>query len=77
MAKRTLKHLEKLFAAEVDGKPAQLNAKTAARLIGLGLITERINRQQDRLGTFTWATHELTHAGRLAYCLTCHDEPTP
>lgn len=74
MNKRTLAMLERLFVAEIDGKTTQLPPKTAAKLEDEGLIRAVEHSSNDRLGTFTWTTHELTHAGRWAYCETCTDE---
>lgn len=82
MNKDTLKQLERLWVAEIDaalnnGKGVQLAKKTADKLEREGLISRVQQSIRDRLGTFTWETHVLTHAGRWAYCETCRDEPEP
>lgn len=77
MDKRTLKHLERLFEAEIHGKTCQLHPKTAARLAKDGLIT--IDARAERIGPFTatFEFHTLTHAGRYFYCSTCTEEDAP
>ena len=71
---RTLKQLEKLFAAEIHGQDVQLHKKTADRLERLGFIARDI--RSERAGPFpmTVEFHRLTHLGRYTYCETCTDD---
>lgn len=71
--KRTLKHLEQLFIAEIEGRDVQLHKKTADRLERLGLIARDVGAERSGPFTFTTEFHRLTHAGRFAYCASCED----
>jgi hypothetical protein len=69
--KRTLKHLERLFAAEVSGKLCQLDKRTAQKLADRGLCSIETRSEPTELGMMTVTHHVLTHAGRIAYCEAC------
>lgn len=71
-----LKALEKVFAAEIEGRlPFQSKAKVFQRLKDEGLV-EPMERRfgSDRFGPIIMSGYQLTHAGRLMYCLSCDDE---
>jgi len=77
MDNRTLKHLERLFSGEIEramngGLGVRLHPKTAAKLEAAGLI-ERVTTTLPGRFAVTVETHELTHAGRMAYCATCRE----
>lgn len=70
--KETLRALERVFAAEIEGRlPFQSKARIYPGLEKDGLIepTER------RFGAGTFAItvkgYQLTHAGRIMYCASC------
>jgi hypothetical protein len=71
---RTLKQLEKLFAAEINGQDAQLHPRTADKLEKLGFIVRDV--RSERAGPFTMQVefHRLTHLGRYTYCETCTED---
>ncbi len=78
MDKRTLKHLERLFAAEIEGRNIQLPKRSAAPLIRDGLAqTDTHMEPVPPLGMMRVEYHILTHAGRYAYCQTCTDTEEP
>ena len=71
-----LNALEKVFAAEIEDRlPFQSKAKIFRRLCDEGML-EPMTRQfkGDRFGAITVSGYQLSHAGRLEYCLSC-DEP--
>jgi hypothetical protein len=75
MNKTTIRALEKVFAAEIEGRlPFQSKAKIFRQLCDDGLL-EPMERKfgGDRFGAVTVAGYQLTHAGRFAYCSTCDD----
>lgn len=75
MNKATINALERVFAAEVEGRlPFQSKAAIFKQLCEEGLLVpmER-NFGRDRLGAITASGYQLTHAGRFAYCASCTD----
>lgn len=71
--KAELNALEKVFAAEIEGRlPFQSKAKIYRRLCDDGLLAS-VERKVggDRLGAIIVSGYELTHAGRIIYCLEC------
>jgi hypothetical protein len=74
MTKATIKALERVFAAEIEGRlPYQSRAKIYQQLADDGLI-EPMERKfgGDRIfGAVTVTGWQLTHAGRLLYCTSC------
>jgi hypothetical protein len=68
--------LEKVFCREIDGfLPFQSRSKTAKRLAELGYLSEYTRTfTPDRFGSVTISGYELTHLGRLAYCMSCPEE---
>lgn len=75
MNKTTIKALEKVFVAEIEGRlPFQSKAAIYRRLCDEGLIAPMERTfGRDRFGAITATGYELTHAGRFAYCSTCDD----
>ncbi len=70
-----MKMLERLFAAEVLGRlPFQSKAKIIKRLHEEGYIQPMKTAFKDRFGIMVIDGWQLTHAGRLTYCMSC-DEP--
>jgi hypothetical protein len=72
MKKAELAALEKVFAAEIEGRlPFQSKAKIFRTLCDEGYLEpmER-NFGHDRFGIIVHG-YQLSHAGRLAYCLSC------
>lgn len=72
MKKAELAALEKVFAAEIENRlPFQSKAKIFRALCDEGYLEpmER-NFGHDRFG-ITVRGYQLSHAGRLAYCLSC------
>lgn len=71
--KAELNALEKVFAAEIEDRlPFQSNAKIFKRLCEEGML-EPMTRQfrPDRFGAITVSGYQLSHAGRLTYCMSC------
>lgn len=69
--KAELTALEKVFAAEIEGRlPFQSKAKIFQKLADEGFIApmERKFGGQFPVTVTGW---ELTHAGRIAYCVSC------
>ena len=68
-----LKALEKVFAAEIEGRlPFQSKAAIFQRLCEEGLVQPMERKLGgDRLGSITVTGYQLTHAGRLMYCMSC------
>jgi hypothetical protein len=76
MTKAELAALEKVFAAEIENRlPFQSKAKIYQRLCEDGYL-EPIARNfgHDRFGIIVNG-YQLSHAGRLEYCLSCRGEP--
>jgi hypothetical protein len=76
-AKATLNALEKVFAAEIENRlPFQSKARVFQQLADDGLI-EPMKREfaPDRFGAIVVTGWQLTHAGRLLYCMSCDDAP--
>ncbi len=70
--KKVLNALEKVFAAEIEGRlPFQSKAKIYKDLEAEGLL-EAV-RHEIRFGPFVGEAlgYELTHAGRYLYCSHC------
>jgi hypothetical protein len=71
--KAELNALEKVFAAEIEGRlPFQSKAKIYRRLCDDGLLAPMERRiGADRFGVIIVSGYELTHAGRILYCSQC------
>jgi len=72
MTKAEINALEKIFAAEIDGRlPFQSRAKIYQALVDQGLVAP----MEWRVGTGPFACtvkgYQLTHAGRFLYCDQC------
>lgn len=72
--KKTLRALEKVFAAEIVGHlPFQSKAKIFAELCDVGLL-EPMQRRFGGRFPVTVSGYQLTHAGRITYCASCEGE---
>lgn len=74
--KAELNALEKVFAAEInDHLPFQSKAKIFRQLCEDGML-EPMERHfgGDRFGAITVSGYQLTHAGRMAYCMSCDED---
>lgn len=74
MTKSEIIALEKVFAAEINGRlPFQSKAKIFGRLCDDGYI-EPVSRNfgSDRFAVSV-AGYQLTHLGRMTYCEACAD----
>lgn len=71
--RKTLKALERVFAAEIEGRlPFQSKARVYQHLADEGLVEPMERRfSGDRFGAITVRGWQLTHAGRLFYCMSC------
>jgi hypothetical protein len=70
MTKAERMALEKVFAAEINGRlPYQSKAKIFASLAEQGLV--------QHIGISRCEGWQLSHAGRLLYCMSCGDEESP
>lgn len=77
MTKAEMNALEKVFAAEIDGRlPFQSKAKIYQYLCKDGYL-EPMDRKfgHDRFSV-TVSGYQLTHLGRLTYCASCADHVT-
>ena len=77
MNKKDLDLLERAFNAEINaalaGRPHPMQTRAKARadaLVADGLLAKCVEVCRG----IRIEGYELTHAGRLAYCLTCEDE---
>jgi hypothetical protein len=77
MTKAKLAALEKVFAAEIDNRlPFQSKAKIYQQLQDDGYLEPMERRfAGDRFGVVVTG-YQLSHAGRLEYCLSCSDPRT-
>jgi hypothetical protein len=72
--KAVLKALERVFAAEIEGRlPFQSKARIFYELCRDGLI-EPMERVFGGRFPITAKGYQLTHAGRLLYCSSCDDD---
>jgi hypothetical protein len=72
--KAELNALEKVFAAEIDGRlPFQSKAKIFKRLQEDGLL-EPMERAFCGRFAVTVTGYQLTHAGRFLYCSSCEEQ---
>ena len=72
-SQKTLKALEKVFGAEIENRlPFQSKAKIYRELCDQGLLEPMERTFGGRLPV-TVSGYQLTHAGRLAYCISCDD----
>lgn len=74
--KAEMKMLERAFAAEVENRlPFQSRSEIAHRLARDGYLQPMaVEYPADRFGSITVRGWQLTHLGRLTYCMSC-DEP--
>lgn len=63
--------LEQVFAAEIEGGRFQRKSKLVLALVERGLLQESFENR----GVFACTWYDLTHAGRLLYCMSCDDVP--
>ena len=79
MTDKMMEALTKVFAQEIEGaltggiQLCQLPKKMTERLVKAGLVERATHQFRDRLGTVTVNGCVLTHAGRIACCMTCDD----
>lgn len=72
MTKAKLKALEKVFAAEVEGRlPFQSKAKIMQKLCEEGLVAPMERTFPGVFFSVRVKGWELTHAGRFLYCSNC------
>lgn len=79
VTKAQLNALEKVFAAEIDGRlPFQSEAKVFRSLCDDGYL-EPMERKFGGRFAFSVSGYQLTHLGRLSYCSACadYDQQTP
>ena len=70
--KATLKALERIFAAEIEGRlPYQSKARIFTKLADDGLVAPMERRFGHDRFAVTVTGWQLTHAGRLLYCSNC------
>lgn len=75
LTKRYFSALEKVFAAEIEGRlPLQSKAKVYAELEKEGFVERYERRFCDRFGEMVFSGWCLTHAGRLTFCMNCEGE---
>ena len=80
MTKEDMALLEKAYAAEVDAALSNSELymmQTKATLRADALVEDGLLRKVSKTfaGRYAVEGYALTEAGRLAYCLTCEDEP--
>lgn len=76
MTKAELAALGKVFAAEINGRlPFQSKAKIFSYLQNDGLLEPMTRHFGAGRFAVTVTGYQLTHAGRIAYCESCTDEP--
>ena len=75
--KATLRALEKVFCAEIDDRlPFQSKAAIYKKLMDEGLLGWMAREFGSGWSAVTCEGYELTHAGRIMYCMSC-DEVEP
>ena len=80
MKKSEIAILEKAFCAEINGalektsSLLQTKSKIAQKLAVDGLLMKSTEIIQCGRFPIEVSGYSLTHAGRIAYCLTCEDE---
>lgn len=75
MTKRHLNILERAFAAEIEGRRYQTQAKAAQELVEMGMLVPRAETSLTPLGPMTCEWLDLTHLGRMTYCESCERIP--
>lgn len=71
---RTIAALEKVFAAEIEGRlPFQSRAKIYQKLCDAGMLEPMQRVVGGPPFPVTISGYQLTHAGRFAYCESCKD----
>jgi hypothetical protein len=74
MTKAEMGALEKVFAAEIDGRlPFQSKAKIFRRLCDDGYLQTMESKFGGDRFAITVTGYQLTHLGRLTYCASCAD----
>lgn len=78
MTKAELKMLERAFAAEIEDRlPFQSRSQLAFDLAAEGLLQPmQVDFKADRFGPIVVKGWQLTHLGRMTYCVSC-DAPPP
>jgi hypothetical protein len=71
---KVLAALEKVFAAEIEGRlPLQSKATIYRDLLAAGLVSWMERKFGTGAVAVTVTGYELTHRGRLLYCASCAD----
>lgn len=74
-SKAVIAALERVFVAEIEGRlPFQSKARIFSKLADDGLIQPMERRFGSDRFAVTAKGWELTHAGRILYCLECEGE---
>lgn len=81
---RHMRELERMFSAEVYSAlnggsgliQSRANVYKELEEMGLAMLSTQ-TVAVDRFGPMNITGYELTHAGRLAWCASCSDEPEP
>lgn len=74
--KKVLAALEKVFAAEIDGRPLfQSKASIYRDLLAAGLVQWVEHTIGSGWSAVKVTGYSLTHRGRYLYCSNCRDEP--
>lgn len=74
MNKADLRALEKVFAAEIEGRMLPSKAAVYTRLADRGLVQKSSKTfTVHRFGLMTITGWTLTHSGRFEYCKTCEE----
>lgn len=84
MNKKELNALGLVYSNEVEravcepkhGFPFQSKAKIFKQLVAEGFLEERTVMHGASPFSVSFSGYELTHAGRLMYCMSCEDEET-
>lgn len=72
--KKVLNALEKVFAAEINGRlPFQSKAMIYRDLLAAGFVASMQRTFGQGWRAVTVSGYELTHAGRYLYCANCED----
>lgn len=70
--KKDLAVLEKIFAAEIEGRlPYQSKARSMTALCERGLVAPMARKFGDDRFAVTVTGFQLTHRGRILYCESC------
>ena len=80
MSKPWMRLLEKAYAAEVNGALggySRIMQTRATKLAGDLVAAGYLRAVEESIGRVTIKGYDLTELGRLTYCMSCIEEPTP